>query len=65
MCTPSIHISMQILRISQVTLGKISVGHLVNLASNDVQRFDLVKVLFLFSLSICSLLMATFVRFLS
>ena len=30
----------QVLRLSQVTLGKISTGHVVNLTSNDVQRFD-------------------------
>ena len=34
---------MQILKLSQVTIGKLSAGHIVNLASNDVQRFDLVK----------------------
>ena len=33
----------QILKLSQVTIGKLSVGHIVNLASNDVQRFDLVR----------------------
>ena len=31
------------LRLSQVTIGKLSIGHIVNLASNDVQRFDLVR----------------------
>ena len=30
------------LKLSQVTLGKVSTGHVINLASNDVQRFDLV-----------------------
>ena len=33
----------QILSLSQVTIGKLSIGHIVNLASNDVQRFDLVS----------------------
>ena len=28
------------LKLSQVTLGKVSTGHVINLASNDVQRFD-------------------------
>ena len=32
----------QILSLSQVTIGKLSIGHIVNLASNDVQRFELV-----------------------
>ena len=32
----------QVLSLSQVTVGEISIGHIVNLASNDVQRFDLV-----------------------
>ncbi|XP_064396708.1 ATP-binding cassette sub-family C member 4-like [Halichondria panicea] len=27
--------------LSQVSIGKLSIGHIVNLASNDVQRFDL------------------------
>lgn len=30
----------QILTLSQVTVGQISVGRVVNLASNDVQKFD-------------------------
>ena len=30
--------------LSQVTIGKLSIGHIVNLASNDVQRFDLVSL---------------------
>ena len=33
---------VQVLNLSQVTIGRISIGHIVNLASNDVQRFDLV-----------------------
>ena len=35
--------SLQVLTLSQVTIGQISIGHVVNLASNDVQRFDLVR----------------------
>ena len=35
--------SSQLLKLSQVTLGQTSIGHVVNLASNDVQRFDLVS----------------------
>ena len=31
------------LTLSQVTIGQVSIGHVVNLASNDVQRFDLVR----------------------
>ena len=33
----------QVLRLSQVTVGKLSIGHVINLASNDVQRYDLVR----------------------
>ena len=35
-------IYQKILSLSQVIVGQISIGHIVNLASNDVQRFDLV-----------------------
>ena len=34
----------QLLSLSQVTIGKLSAGHVINLASNDVHRFDLVSV---------------------
>lgn len=34
---------LQVTRLSQVTIGKLSIGHIVNLSSNDVQRFDLVS----------------------
>ena len=34
---------IQVLTLSQVTIGQISIGHVVNLASNDVQRLDLVR----------------------
>ena len=34
---------VQVLRLSHTTIGKLSSGHIVNLASNDVQRFDLVS----------------------
>ena len=33
----------QVLRLSHTTIGKLSSGHIVNLTSNDVQRFDLVS----------------------
>ena len=33
---------LQVLKLSQVTVGKVSIGYIVNLASNDVQRMDLV-----------------------
>ena len=36
-------IHVQVLRLSHTTIGKLSSGHIVNLASNDVQRFDLVS----------------------
>ena len=35
-------IYQKVLSLSQVIVGQVSVGHIVNLASNDVQRFDLV-----------------------
>ena len=34
--------SPQVLSLSQDTIREVSVGHIVNLASNDVQRFDMV-----------------------
>ena len=33
-------LSMQILSLSQITVGEISVGHVVNLASNDIRLID-------------------------
>ncbi len=36
-------IYQKILSLSQVTVGQVSIGHIVNLASNDVQRLDLVS----------------------
>ena len=36
---------LQILVLSQVTIGQVSIGHVINLASNDVQRFDLVNII--------------------
>ena len=33
----------QILRLSHSTIGRLSIGYIINLASNDVQRFDLVN----------------------
>ena len=34
----------QILKLSQNTVGKLTIGHIVNLASNDVHRFDMVSL---------------------
>ena len=35
---------LQILKLSHSIIGRLSIGYIVNLASNDVQRFDLVNV---------------------
>ena len=39
----------KVLSLSQATVSRVSSGHIVNLASNDVQRLDLVS----FQLLIC------------
>ena len=49
----------QILKLDQITLGKVSTGHVINLASNDVQRFDL-AFLFIHFLWISPLHLAVF-----
>ena len=41
--TLSAAIYQKILSLSQVTIGRLSVGHVVNLASNDVHRLDMVR----------------------
>ena len=41
--TLSAAIYQKILSLSQVTIGRLSVGHVVNLASNDVHRLDMVS----------------------
>ena len=43
-------IILQVLTLSQVTISQISIGHVVNLASNDVQRFDMVRKIIIVSL---------------
>ena len=40
--TLSAAIYQKILLLSQVTIGRLSIGHIVNLASNDVHRLDTV-----------------------
>ena len=40
--TLSAAIYQKILLLSQVTIGRLSIGHIVNLASNDVHRLDMV-----------------------
>ena len=42
--TLSAAIYQKILSLSQVTIGRLSIGHIVNLASNDVHRLDLVSL---------------------
>ena len=37
--------NLQVLRLSQSTITQLSIGHIVNLCSNDVQRFDTVRTL--------------------
>ena len=32
--------TQQVLTLSQTTLSQLTVGHVINLASNDVHRFD-------------------------
>ena len=32
------------LKLSHISIGKLSIGNIVNLASNDVQRFDKVGI---------------------
>ena len=39
----STFVLFQILKLSQNTVGKLTIGHIVNLASNDVHRFDMVS----------------------
>ena len=39
-----IRVSSQVLKLSHSIIGRLSIGYIVNLASNDVQRFDLVNV---------------------
>jgi len=34
----------QVLKLSHSTIAKLSIGNIVNLASNDVQRFDRVNI---------------------
>ena len=34
---------MQVLSLSQSTVSQLTIGHVVNLASNDVHRFDYVS----------------------
>ena len=48
--TMNIKFILQVLRLSQATLGSQSVGRIVTLASNDVQRFDFVGY---YSCSMC------------
>ncbi|XP_064381882.1 ATP-binding cassette sub-family C member 4-like isoform X1 [Halichondria panicea] len=42
--TTAIH--KKLLSLSQVTIGKISAGHVINLSSNDVHRFDMALLFF-------------------
>lgn len=44
---------MQVLSLSQATIGQLSVGHIINLASNDVQRFDPVSLSSPLDFSVC------------
>ena len=36
-------VCFQVLALSQTTVGQLTIGHVVNLASNDVHRFDMVS----------------------
>ena len=37
------HVFMQVLKLDPVSISTISSGHVINIASNDVQRFDFVR----------------------
>ena len=41
--TLSAAIYQKILTLNQVTIGRLTIGHVVNLASNDVHRLDMVS----------------------
>lgn len=43
--TLSAAIYQKVLTLGQVTIGRLSIGHIVNLASNDVHRLDLVRAI--------------------
>ena len=45
---------LQVLSLSQTTVGQLTIGHVVNLASNDVHRFHEVRKSFLSSFSFIS-----------
>ena len=36
--------NIQVLRLSQMTLSHVTIGHVINIASNDVHRFDEVSL---------------------
>lgn len=44
---------MKILCLSQSTIGQLSIGHIINLASNDVQKFELVKIICSYTIIAC------------
>ncbi len=36
---------LQVFSLSQVTIGKLSIGHIINLTTNDVQRLEYVRMI--------------------
>ena len=40
----NVFVHNQVLHLTHSAIGKLSIGHIVNVASTDVQRFDLVHI---------------------
>ena len=47
-------IGLQVLTLSQTTVGQLTIGHVVNLASNDVHRFDMVGGVHVYLCYLCT-----------
>ena len=40
------YLLLQIISLSQIVIGQVTIGHIVNLASNDIHKFETVSVIF-------------------